>query len=101
MTTKCDVTIAKSMTIPTSMKFSSIKPSVSVTVKDVNLSEITSVSKSLEVITSGLLIHNIKEDMELMDDVDKGVFADIDMNYVDQSIEENAKKILKGDDIPF
>ena len=96
---KCDVTVSKSMTIPTDKKYSSIKPSVTIAIKDVNLEDINKIHDSLETIVSGLLIKNIKEDIELMDDVTMN-FEKISVIDVDKAIDKATKEII-GDGIPF
>ena len=64
---KCDVTITKKMTINTG-NYSSIQPSVSITLKDVYVEDIEKTYKNIEVITSALFFEEISSLSDLQND---------------------------------
>jgi len=81
---KCDVTISKKMTI-NSGNYSSIQPSVSITLKDVYVEDINKVYKDIDIITSVLLIDEIESLNDTQDDVKRlGVNDFLDEVDVDQ-----------------
>lgn len=57
---KVDVTISRKMTINTG-NYSSISPSVSITVKDVHVNKIQEVYEQMDTIVGGLMIFETKE----------------------------------------
>lgn len=67
---KCDVTVKKQMTINTG-NYSSIQPSVSITMKDVYIENIEEIYKDIELITSVLLIEEIESLNDTQDDIKK------------------------------
>lgn len=67
---KCDVTVKKQMTINTG-NYSSIQPSVSITLKDVYVENIDETYKDIDIITSVLLIDEIESLTDVQDDVQK------------------------------
>lgn len=67
---KCDVTVNKKMTI-NSGNYSSIQPSVSVTIKDTYVEDIEDTYKNLEVIVDILLMEEIKSLSETQEDIQK------------------------------
>jgi hypothetical protein len=93
---KIDITISKKFTLNTG-NYSSIQPSVSLSVKDTELEKIETVHAALDVIASGLLLKQIMEDSEIMDDFKNfgisAFFKKIDMKDIDAQIKENLKRI--------
>ena len=67
---KCDVTVNKKMTI-NSGNYSSIQPSVSVTIKDTYVEDIEDTYKNLEVIVDILLMEEIESLSETQEDIQK------------------------------
>jgi len=67
---KCDVTVNKKMTI-NSGNYSSIQPSVSVTIKDTYVEDIEDTYKNLEVIVDILLMEEIKSLSETQEEIQK------------------------------
>jgi len=65
---KCDVTVKKQMTINTG-NYSSIQPSVSITMKDVYVEDIEERYKDIEIISSVLLIEEIESLNDTQDDI--------------------------------
>jgi hypothetical protein len=96
---KCDVTVAKKFTVNTG-NYSSIQPSVAISIKNVDIDKVEEVHEKLERLTSGFLLVHIREDSDLMDDLKKmglrDFFAKAGENIdiaVSSSIEE-LKEIL-------
>lgn len=100
---KCDITVSKSMTIPTDKKYTTIKPSVTITLRDVETRKVNEVYEYLETIVSGLMLKSIKEDEEVMNELTSlGIrkFFRQAGSRVDEGIKEGIKKLI-GDNIPF
>lgn len=92
---KCDVSVMKKFTINTG-NYSSIQPSVSISVKDVDIDKIQKVNDELETLVSGLLLVHIREDSDLMKDFKRmGVeefFKEAGSN-IDFQVKNSVKKI--------
>jgi len=93
MIQKCDVTIDKQMTINTG-NYSSIKPSVSVTMKDINVKNIGEMSEKLTKLTSMYLIREIKVLNELKKQLDTGAMENMEDDILEKAIKDIEKELL-------
>jgi len=93
---KCDVTVSKKMTINTG-NYSSIQPSVSITMKDVYVENIDETYKDIDLITSVLLIEEIESLTETQDDLQKMGIKDflgkIDVDAMKADLKEAIEKL--------
>lgn len=65
---KCDVTVAKKLTVNTG-NYSSIQPSVAISVKDIEVDKVEEVHAIMERLVGGLVLIHVREDSDLMDDI--------------------------------
>lgn len=93
---KCDVTITKKMTINTG-NYSSIQPSVSITMKDIYVENIEEAREDVENITSAFFIKEMVS-LSLLQDTIKGVginklLENIDIEQMEKDTQESVKKL--------
>ena len=70
MTTKCDMTVSKQMTINTS-NYNSIRPSVSVTIKDIDVGDIGKITDDLTTLSQMYLEREILMMLSQKADIDE------------------------------
>ena len=92
MTTKCDITIGKQMTLNTG-NYTSIRPSVSMTLKDVDVDNIGKISDNLTTLLNMYLEREILMLQGTKNNIDhhggpKGFAEEIDTNEVDKIIKQ-------------
>jgi len=93
---KCDVTIAKKMTINTG-NYSSIQPSVSITMKDIYVENIEEARENVENIASAFFIKEMSS-LNLLQDAVKKVginklIESIDIKQMEKDTQESIEKL--------
>jgi hypothetical protein len=95
---KTTITVSKKFTINTG-NYSSVQPSVSLTVHDVPLDNIQNVHKHLDIIADGLVHEQIESDTMTMGTMKKlGIgeyFTKINKEQMKQTIEHSIKNIIE------
>lgn len=95
---KTTITVSKKSTINTG-NYSSVQPSVSLTIHDVPLKEIKQIHKDLDIIADVLFHEQIKSDAETMGDMKKlglgEYFSKINNEQMIKDLEDSINSIIE------
>ena len=97
MTTKCDVTVGRQMTLNTG-NYTSIRPSIGITLKDIDVGNIGDANNRLMLLLNMYLTREIAILQEFKNEVDeaggpKRFIENIDKENMDKAIEEAEKNL--------
>lgn len=93
---KLDVSVSKTITINTG-NYSSVKPSVSLTAKDIDISQIKNVYKNLQIIADGMLYeetYSLCDNIQTIKDVGIEHFLD-SYKHMNQDIKNETNEAIK------
>ena len=101
---RCTVTVTKKFTLKTG-NYSSISPSVSVSINNVKPLDMGDAHRQLEIVADGLLHDQIESDAKTMATIKKlgfsEYFKNIDREKLDESVEQALGELNGLEDPPF